>query len=150
MKFYYELIFFCVLCSANNYVICILGQVLCSLRCRVSFWFGFISQFAAVLPEVIFSESMYVYGSLSTVFENFFTFTPGTYVSKVQNLGLKSFFPRVLKVVFHYVLVTSFTEKRFGANRNNFFVDNLFWFSGSFLCCCLFALGITPFKEDEE
>lgn len=68
------------------------------------------------------------------MFENFLTFTPGTYVGKVQNFGLKSLFSRVLKVVFHYVLVTRFTDERFGANRNIFFVGNLFWFFGSFLC----------------
>lgn len=68
------------------------------------------------------------------MFENFFTFIPSTYVGKVQNFGLKSIFSRVLKVVFHYVLVTHFTDERFGANRNIFFVGNLFWFSGSFLC----------------
>lgn len=45
--------------------------------------------------------------------------------------------------------VPGVTDKRCGANMNNFFVACLFLFSGSVLCWCVFALGMTKFQEDE-
>lgn len=55
----------------------------------------------------------------------------------------------ILKVAFHYLLVTSFTDKRLNANRSHFLLGNLFLFSGSLLCPCLFILDILKFREDE-